>query len=44
MRQRQVLLVADANFAERITIGKLDKLLHLRGGAVARRAAFGLER
>ena len=44
MRQHQVLLVADADFAERIAVGEIGDRVHLRGGGVARRAAFGFER
>ena len=44
MRQDQVLLVADADFAERITVGKIGDRIHLLGGRIAGRAAFRLER
>ena len=32
MRQHQVLLVADADLAERITIGQIGDRVHLLGG------------
>ena len=44
MRQHQVLLVADADLAERIAVGEIGDRIHLLGGGVARRAAFRLER
>ncbi len=44
MRQRQVLLVADADFAERIFVGEIGDRVHLLGGGVARRAADRLQR
>ena len=44
VRQHQVLLVADADLAERVAVGEIGDGVHLRGGGVARCAAFGLER
>ena len=44
MRQRQVLLVVDADFAERIALGEIGDGVHLLGGGVAGRAALRLER
>ena len=44
MRQHEVLLVADADFAERIALGEIGDRVHLLGGGVAGRPALGLER
>ena len=44
MRQRQVLLMADADFAERITVGKIGERIHLLGGGIAGRGADRLQR
>ena len=44
MGQHQILLVADADFAERIALGEVGDRVHLRRGGVAGRAAFRLER
>ena len=44
MGQRQVLLVADANFAERIFLGEVGDRVHLVGGGIAGRSAHGLQR
>ena len=44
MRQHQILLVADADFAERVTIGEVGDRIHLLGGGIAGRAAFRLQR
>ena len=41
MRQHQVLLVADADFAERILVGEIGDRVHLVGGGVAGRAPTG---
>ncbi len=39
MRQRQVLLVADADFAEAVAVRQVGNRIHLLRGAVARRLA-----
>ena len=44
MRQHQVLLVTDADFAEGIFVGEIGDRVHLIGGGVARRAAYRLQR
>ena len=44
MRQRQILLVADADFAERIFVGEIGDRVHLVGGGVAGRSAHRLQR
>ena len=44
VRQHQILLVADADFAERITVGEIGDGVHLLRGGVAGRAALGLQR
>ena len=44
MRQRQILFVADADFVERVPFGKVRDRIHLLGGQIAGRAAFGLQR
>lgn len=44
MRQHQVLLVADTDFAEREAVGEIGYDVHLLGGGVAGRTAFRLER
>ena len=44
MRQHQVLLMADADFAERVAVGEVSDRIHLLGGGVAGRAALRLER
>ena len=44
MRQRQVLLVADADFAEGIFVGEIGDRIHLVGGGIAGRAADRLQR
>ena len=44
MRQHQVLLVADADFAEGIFVGEIGDRVHLVGGGVAGRAAHRLQR
>ena len=41
MRQHQVLLVADADFAERVAVGKVGDRVHLLGGGVAGRPPSG---
>ena len=44
MRQRQILLVADADFAEGISVGEIGDRVHLLGGGVAGRSAHRLQR
>ena len=44
MRQNEILLMADVDLAERITVGKIGNRIYLLGGGVARRPAFRLER
>ncbi|MBA7473740.1 hypothetical protein ES707_09084 [subsurface metagenome] len=44
MRQRQVLLMADADFAEGISVREIGQRIHLIGGGIARRAADRLQR
>src|SRR6185437_11824734 len=44
VRQRQVLLVADADFAERVAVGNVGERVHLHRRRVARRAAFRFQR
>ncbi len=44
MGQRQVLLVADADFAEGISVGEIGDRVHLVGGGIAGRAAHRLQR
>src|SRR5262249_52367131 len=44
VRQNEILLVTDADLAERITIGEICNRVHLLGGGIARRAAFRLQR
>ena len=44
MRQHQVLLVADADFAEGIFVGEIGDRVHLVGGGVAGRSADRLQR
>ena len=38
MRQHQILLVADPDFAERIALGEIGDRVHLVGGGIARAA------
>ena len=44
MGQREILLVADADFAERIAVGEIGDRIHLLGGGIARRPALRLQR
>src|SRR6478735_6816174 len=44
MRQSEVLLVADADLAERISVGEIGERIHLLGGGIARRRADRLQR
>ncbi len=44
VRQHQILLVTDADFAERIAVGEVGDRVHLRGAGIARSSAFRLER
>jgi len=44
MRQDQILIVADAEFAEAVAVGDFGDRIHLIRGQVARRAAFGFQR
>ena len=44
MRQHQVLLVADADFAEAVAVGEIGDGVHLLGGGVAGRRAGRLQR
>ena len=44
MRQAQILLVADADFAEGISVGEIGDRVHLVGGGIAGRAAHRLQR
>ena len=39
VRQREVLLMADADFAEGIAVGEIGERIHLLGGGIARRRA-----
>ncbi len=41
MRQHQILLVADADFAERVALGEIGDRVHLLGGGVAGRPPTG---
>ena len=44
MGQREILLVADADFAERIFVGEIGERIHLIGGGIAGRSADRLQR
>src|SRR6266702_8112608 len=44
MRQRQILLVADADLAKRIFVGEISQRVHLLGRGVARRRTDRLQR
>jgi hypothetical protein len=44
MRQRQVLFMADADFAEGVFVGEIGQRIHLVGGGVAGRTADRLQR
>ena len=44
MRQHQILLMADADLAEAVVVGKIGDRVHLVGGGIAGRRAFRLER
>ena len=42
VRQHEILLVADPDFAEAVAVGEIGDGVHLLGGGVAGRSAFGL--
>ncbi len=44
VRQRQVLLMPDPDLAERVFVGDVGQRIHLVGGRIARRLAYGLQR
>ncbi len=44
VRQRQVLLVADADLAKGVFVGEIGQRIHLLGGGIARRRADRLQR
>ena len=44
VRQRQILLMADANLAETVALGEIGDGVHLLRGGIARGCSFGLER
>ena len=44
VRQRQILLMADANLAETVALGEIGDGVHLLRGGVAGRPSLGLER
>src|SRR5438132_193098 len=44
MRQRQILLMADANLAETVALGEIGDGVHLLRGGIAGRPSLGLER